>query len=723
MNQFSPYGIPSLQGATVEPPSFEPQIASLGQMIDTFTKRRIQMAQEEERNQAAQDEVDRKMAWDQEKEAYGRRKQDIAEKKVDQDAQYKRMVANQQEHKRAHVEIGAGRDPGTSIFFDETTGAPVKAQWRYQGGQPVPAPPPTPEAPPEPQAAPPPQPEQSPQGQPVPTMMGKPVMPPTVGQGPGRLPAPVASASPDGQVQAPNDQELEALMAKAQQPQEPQPQAPPPQQNPNTVFLDENDEGTTRALTQNDTQHQELPIEAFPPGAHEGQRFNAEDVNLTGGKGNPFAEPVPMPAQGGAQLSNERLENSPTSTSTFVPGRNIQGMSAQMPQPKVEQTASGKWVAVSEDGRIMGEVDPAQARSAHLDEVKQQVAAIDEQLTSGADPRLVPHLAGMKAALLAQLSPADRHQMLSQVSNEGMQDQRLAATSANLDKTLASKEKIAAETLDNRITIVKMKHKGGGATLGGIKIPQGDDGAFISIPTNNKGIPQPNNLLKEVTTDWRSWASDQGIQKQLLGLRRLALAENNIDANGPNSGVLNMEAAFNYLGFLRGGVPVQNETNEMIDHRRTWADKLHGLFARAGIGELIAKVEKGDHLTEEEANRARNVMSAEEQARIREGITESKRVMQVQVAQTLKPFVMKYADLNGPGAQILRQGAVSQANAELESVGLPNDFNPFNDTKLRGSGHLRSEGGSGSSTPAQTTPATQTQKPNAIDELAKQIKL
>jgi len=729
MNQFSPYGIPNLQGATVEPPSFEPQIASLGQMIDTFTKRRIQMAQDDEKNQAAQAEVDRKMAWDKEKEAYGRRKQDIAEKKVDQESQYRRMTANQQEHKRAHGEIGAGRDPGTSIFFDEKTGEPIRAQWRYQGGQPpaAEAAPQQPQPSPGPAPQPVPAPEQPPQGQPVPTMMGKPVMPPAVGQGPGRLPPPVASASPDGQVQAPNDQELEALMARAQEPQEPQPQG-----SPNTVFLDENDEGTTRALTNNDTQHQELPIDAFPPGAHEGQRFNAEDVNLTGGKGNPFAEPVGMPP-----LHPEQGQQGPQSSTTFVPGQQIRGMSAQMPQPKVEQTASGKWVAVSEDGRIMGEVDPSQARAARAEENAQAMREVDLALAAGnLTPAEVQFWSTKKRGLTASMTPSELKMVYGQegkeslqgtqiASNEGMQDKRLGAQQAMNTERVQGQQDLEKLKQEGKMALQRSKHKGGSGTFGGQKIVA-DGSEYIPIPQTRFGA-RPDMLMGRVDQEWGKFSQDEKLNTSLFTVRRLQLAKHNIEANGPNSGVLNMEAAFNFLGAVRGGVPVENETKKMLNERRTWGDSIHGLLARAGLGEAYERVIKGGSLTEEEANRARNVMSPQEQARIKEGIDESLLVATAQVQNQLKPFTDIVAQWGGPGGHIMRQHAVGLANSRLKTVGIEGDYNPFTDTKVgsespflkKDQGQVAQPQSQQGAAPAQPGAA----RPNAIDELAKQIKL
>jgi hypothetical protein len=129
-------------------------------------------------------------------------------------------------------------------------------------------------------------------------------------------------------------------------------------------------------------------------------------------------------------------------------------------------------------------------------------------------------------------------------------------------------------------------------------------------------------------------------------------------------------------------------------------------MARAGIAELVAKVEKGEPLTKEEIDAANNVMSPAEKARIREGIMESKKVMAIQVAQTLKPFAMNYATLEGPGGHLLQQGAVNRINADLESLGLPHDYNPFMGTQLPSrSKNMREPGDNGSAQPSGAKPS------------------
>jgi hypothetical protein len=665
MNQFSPYGIPSFQGAVVEPPSFEPQIASLGQMIDTFTQRRIKMAQEEERNQAAQDEVDRKLAWDKEKEAYGRRKQDIAEKKVDSEAQYKRMVANQSEYKRAHTAIGSGQDPGTSIMFDETTGEPVKAQWKFQGAQPQapvqpPVQAPAPATPPPPTETPQLSNEPSPNlpapqepVHPPPTLMGRPLAAPTVGQGPGRLPPPVVSAAPNGQTQI--DPQLEALMAQAhgQEPQEPQPQV-----SPNTIFLDENDEGTTRALSgPDDMSHRELPIEAYPPGAKEGDRFNAEDVNLTGGKGNPFAGPV----------------EPPQASVLSVPPRQIQGMSAQMPQgqTQVEKTAGGKWVAVTEDGRILGEIDPGQARAARAAENAQDLRDIDVALadpSTAHNPQLASYFAIKKQALLASMSPAEIKQVYSQAgkaelqgnqiaSNEGMQADRIGAQKDMNSERLDAQKEIAAGHDATKRATSKYGHGGGAGKAPTMSSGQGS--AFSRLKPMEQARVE-NAVSSGINAIDRSmnWTNLEG-----KGFDRLDLALKNIRDKGDLGGAPQMEAMMNFFGYIRGGVPAKNETDEFKSQTRTLGTMLDSLGQKVGVKDLWTNFTGSDADKEAIAKIAH--LPEGQRAGLEHAIVQSKEALQGMAVKNIQAEMENYKS----AGQAFHERVQDRINGKMRFIG------------------------------------------------------
>jgi hypothetical protein len=267
-----------------------------------------------------------------------------------------------------------------------------------------------------------------------------------------------------------------------------------------------------------------------------------------------------------------------------------------------------------------------------------------------------------------------------------------AGKTARQQTGISAQERMQTERLNAAVSLEQLKQEGriklkqtpksklGKGTSGGIdgiRVGNPDaTGEFIPIPQTRYG-KRPDMLIGQVRQDWRTWSMNNDIKTQFRGLRRLYLAQNNVEANGPHSGVLNIEAAFNYLGFVRGGVPVQNETREMLDHRRTWGDRLHGLLARAEIAVPLQKFLKGEELTEEEANRAMNVMSEGERQRILEGIAESREVMSGQVAASLEPFLGNYAGLQGPGGVLMQKAATRTVNSMLSVAGLPAVIDPY----------------------------------------------
>jgi hypothetical protein len=672
--------------------------------MDTIAQRRMQIAKMEQDAAAADEKEKYNRQVESRKEAYGNRKQDVIEKRDNANELFKQEEHNAKQRKYVRDQVGSGRNPGTVTYWKD--GQPVTAQYTFEGGHPIERPAPSQDMVlPAPAAAEPPaQPVPEPQGQPVPTMMGKPLMQSTLGQGPGQLPvqpqapAPQPSPPPE-QAQAPAqgqsappqnqpDPQLEALMSRASQPQQPPPQAA----RDNTIFLDENDEGATRALLPpGDTGRADLPMRAYPEGAKEGDRFAAEDVNLKGGYGNPFAEPVPpaempQPNRDAGGTNNLLGVQSPTSTSTFVPGRDIQGASATMPQ----QSGGGRWVARDKSGAEFDSVDMGEARKAKDDEDARQLQAINDALASPeakVDPRLSQALITDKVSLLGRMSPDARKTLFAMQkqgqqieSNEGMLDKRLAAQRDI--KEMGGQQATDLEKLkqEGKLAIQRSKHKGGSGLFGGQKIVA-DGGEYIPIPQTRFGS-RPDMLMGRVDNEWAKYSADEKLNTSLFTVRRLQLAKNNIEANGPNSGVLNMEAAFNFLGAVRGGVPVENETKKMLDNLRTWGDELHGRLANAGLGEAYERVVKGGKLTEKEANRARNVMSTGEQARIREGIDESLNVATAQVQNQLKPFTDIAAQYGGPGGHLMRQHAVGLVNARIKTTGVEGEYNPFTDTKV-----------------------------------------
>lgn len=750
------YGYPGMmggfRGGDVEgPPSFLPQMQSMSDVIESIANKRMQIAQQE-----------RAEAHAQEKDAYYRGKVEAGERRQESDDRFKRAKMSQEELKRATGLIGRKLHPGVGTIQDDQ-GNPYTVEWRWVGGKMKQVAVPAEEAAPEqpaPDAAP--QltmPEMAPKPAPQgltpplrkPTFAGGPI-PPTVARGSfNRLPPqqpdqmfldevdgedargiPETAGEPGKTVDLP----MQAFPEGAREGQRFNAadvnmrggygnpfSGPLPSvnlRNPDQMFADEVSDGEARVIPETGGEPgktMDLPQQALPEGAREGQRFNAADVNLKGGYGNPYAEPVPpQPAppverrpmpQGPLQLGQ-----GPQAEVTAVPPTSTQGARYEQP-PQQGGDEDGRWEATLPGGRVVA-IRPGEAQAAAQAEREafaQQVMASED--ISPEQKRLV-----LSRLVVSGMDPKMGSQVAGQMGAQELEGQRQGGREKLEGIKAGNAKELEGLKQQGRIDLKKMV-KGGKASLGGAKLPTGGGGEWISIPTNSKGIPQPNQLLKQVTTDWRSWAMDNDIRTRFRGLRRLALAQNNISAGGSHSGVLNIEAAFNYLGFVRGGVPVQNETKEMLDHRRTWGDRLHGLLARAEIAVPLQKFLKGESLTEQERNAAMNVMSPDEKKRIYEGIEESKAVMAIQVARSVQPFAERYANLDGPGAHILRQSAVSLMNSELKAIDLPHDYNPFTDTNTpKGSKYMRPSGGDSQ----QAAPAAPPPAAGSIGDLVRQLK-
>ena len=336
-------------------------------------------------------------------------------------------------------------------------------------------------------------------------------------------------------------------------------------------------------------------------------------------------------------------------------------------------------------------VDQGEARRAAQERQGQIRAAI----ATASSPGEKQALESMLAAETAQFGEKMGKEFVAQANKNDRALNGIEARKSLAETNIEGRENLERLRQEGRMALQaeKTKKRSSGGGLGMPTVSTGG-GEFIPIPVTRYG-KRPDMLISRVDTEWRAYSMDEKLPVQLMGLRRLKLAEHNLAANGPSSGVLNIEAAFNYLGFIRGGVPVKNETDEMLTERRTWADKIHGFLAKAGLGEIAAKFSEGREITKDEVAAAVNVMSPAEKARIAEGIRESLAVMNGQVNDTLKPFVSQYASYGGPGGQLMRQHSVGLVNARLASAGMPANFNPFRDVTTPGTSKVLKEGAEG----------------------------
>lgn len=345
-------------------------------------------------------------------------------------------------------------------------------------------------------------------------------------------------------------------------------------------------------------------------------------------------------------------------------------------------------------------IDQEKARSDLRAQRQFDAEGIQQQLQN---PNLLPearkYLETQLAVTLGGIPPKPGQAILAETGKTARQQTSITSQEGMQDKSIASRESLAADKNKTTIEVAKMRaaKRGGGGAGGG----SGLSGAKVNSPMNIP-IPQtrygsrPDMLLSRVDQEWRSLSLDIKLNDQLKGLRRIVQADHNISVTGPDSDLVNAEAFFNFAGATRGGVPVENESKVMWQQRMTWAMKIKDYLARAGLGKVAAEFMAGRELTPEEAAAAQKTMSPEELRMMTVGIRESKKILSQQVAETVKPFASIYGKFSGPGGQLMREHAMSLVNSRLEAAGLPADYNPYPDTSIPAPAMKGQQGGGGS---------------------------
>jgi hypothetical protein len=642
MAGFNPYNsAPHVVG----PGSLAPQISDLGTMMDTLVQQRANLAQ----IQRQQDAEDRQSAALAEKEAYGRRKEDLIEAKQNTKDRFDRATYNQKALGQLTQDVGSGKGARPTLF-QGPTGEPQMVSLKY--GVPVSRMPDPfdPQSAAEPQAAPPQAqaaPASSPQPQPDVGNLPPKMQTPFVLASQRKLPIPpVASAMPDGRsmVQQP---ELERLMAQSHG------QAAPPLGN--SVFLDETDDGQARALMgPQETQVKNLPLDAFPEGAKEGQRFNADDVNMTGGKGNPFASA--LPGQPPPEPQQQPPGPAPRSSSMMVPGQQIRGMSAQMPQDQ-----GGVW-----EGDIPGmghvSIDPAEARAAHLDEVKRKVRSLEEEMADPMTPReAIPGLARLRVLALGEVDPGDRRTLLGQTGAMDLDAQKGGRQQEMQDDRLSAQKDIADSRNATAIKVAEMRKKGGKGGKGFTPQSSGDGSAFARLkPMEQARIENSTNNGIGLLDREMNWNKLEGV-----GFDRLNLALQNIRAKGDLGGAQQMEAMMNFFGYVRGGVPAKNETDEFKHITSNLGTMLDRLGQKVNVSGLWT------NFTGSDADKAAIAKIAQlpeaQRAGLEQAIVESQKAIQGMATKNIQAQIEGYKSAGRPFHERIQD----KINAKLRFIGAP----------------------------------------------------
>jgi len=599
-------------GAPVaSPPSFVPSITSLSGMMDAMLQKRMAIANMERQQQLA----DQQAQANANKDTYYRGRLAAQDRRDSTAAKAARVRSNIEQQNLFRKSPGAG----TFTYTDPDTGEVHAVQPMLEGAEPPVAQEPQLNVPPligagpmrlrEPFAGSPPA-EQAPPTPPqggVFTMMGKPVVPPAftaMSMGPGGQPQPdrmFVDEVSDGEARVipetqgePGDVQTLPQMALPEGAREGQrfqaadvnlrggygnPHAAPPQRS---VFVDEMDDGTARVLTgDQEMDLRQLPAEALPEGAREGQRFSEADVNLRGGKGNPFAEPLPPnqtpPVQ--RQEMPETLDLAgPRADSVQVPPPVVRG--------DVHQQAPGRrWVAKLPNGeRWMVDVDQMEREKAA------ESRALAENMTRAIDDPNTPPEAKkeliVRRALIVSGLPAKAGSEMYQQTGKLASIDAQGQNAIDLEgERQGGRVELEVQKQKGRIDLKRTPKAGGGGAKGSNVSGTGDN------PWARLNYKERNPTGMRLAREQRDWATQHGWTKLLsTNPGRLEWALANIKSS---DGAAQVEAMQNLFGAARGGTPVKNETDEFYKGTRSLKNMLDSAGAAINMPQLGTKLANG----------------------------------------------------------------------------------------------------------------------------------
>lgn len=544
------------------PPSSLPQIATLGNLVDVLEQRRAARAAAERQQQM--DAL--AMRKQEERDAYYRRKLDLQDERDRGKERISWAKHNQAGFDAAMKGALQPGGPGELMLIDENTGIPYRVKPRFEPHK---------------------TPAQATPSSSSPLPAGKPMVVPAslestnvVAQALDRNPD-ADSADELGMGPKLSPEEAQAVEAKRQSMLVPWPEGRPldldddvpeeiglPSDSPEAQDIE-----ARRSLLLQGDPGGNIDLENPPPPVdyqepQEGDLPPAGLMSPEESKSRLDELGVPPLPPKGEQPSFQALQDALDSRGSNVP-------QAEAAQPAAE-FKRGKWVY-----DIRGqpfEIDLEQARQARLEEVKDKVARIDAALadpnTLGLRMEDVMDMRRERAMLLGDLPANDRSALLAQGGRRDLQAQKDASADARLDKTLASREKIAE---DRNAALLKKA-----------QMTQHRIAARASAKASSSGL------------NWREVrATEMGINSFLgktnwtkligVGKQRLDLALENATAEGPNAATQHMEALMNFFGYIRGGVPAKNETDEwkfLTGTFRNWMDSfgstmgLDNLFSR-----------------------------------------------------------------------------------------------------------------------------------------------
>jgi hypothetical protein len=307
-------------------------------------------------------------------------------------------------------------------------------------------------------------------------------------------------------------------------------------------------------------------------------------------------------------------------------------------------------------------IDPADARAAHLDEVKQKVQQAEAMMSDPTTPReAIPLLARERVMMLAQLDPQDRRAMLGQMGASDLASQKGDQQQSMQADRLASQKDIADSRNATAIKVAEMRKKGGKGGKGFAPQSSGDGSAFARLkPMEQARIENATNSGIGLLDREMNWTKLEGV-----GFDRLNLALQNIRAKGDLGGAQQMEAMMNFFGYIRGGVPAKNETDEFKHVTSTLGTTLDRLGQKVGISGLWT------NFTGSDADKAAIAKIAQmpegQRAGLEQAIVESQKAIQGMATKNIQAQIEGYKSAGRPFHERIQD----KINAKLRFIGAP----------------------------------------------------
>lgn len=454
-------------------------------------------------------------------------------------------------------------------------------------------------------------------------------------------------------------------------------------QGPDSYFVDEVDEGSIQALPgPNENRRVEMPQDAFPPGAREGERYAGQDVGTDGRKGNPFAEP--LPAIQGLGEKREALSkpwpedgplklDQPGAKVTSVPPTRVEGARFdnrvdqadpfESAPPAPQEPEGDRWVYDLPDGRQIV-VDLEQQRQARRADAESKIELAYEAMGSAPSPREKMFWANEIASLRGQLGDRGTRQLQQFSQQTGEREGRQQWQDENREDVQGFQGEQNDLNRANRLEAAAMKRRKSERLGRGVTDTTGSGSAWQRLDPKLQARFRTGYRMEE-----NGWARRVNWDKlEGVGVDRLNLADVNISADGPYANTQWVESMMNFFGYIRGGVPAENETKEWRKSTTTLKNTVNSIGQYFSVPGLWDRLSGSDP---DEATKAfENIssrMTPQQRQELTQAIRESRNVVQNVGAKNVDVLAERFEEEALP----YREYVTAKANSFRSFLGLP----------------------------------------------------